>query len=452
MIKEDLHILVIDDETGVRATLKKLLASLGFPDTNVVENGKTGLEALEKEAFDLVFLDYKMPGLDGLQTLAKIKKKFSSLPVVLMTAYGTVKTAVQAIKDGAYDYITKPFELPELTKILSNLSRNKRLESENRELKAELHSRYELKNMIIGVTPEMQHVAELVLKAARTDSTVLIRGESGTGKELIAKAIHHAGTRKDNRFVIADCSAINPNIIESELFGHERGAFTGAVEHKKGLIQSAYSGTLFLDEIGELPPDIQVKLLRVIQEKTVKPVGSEETIKVDVRIIAATNRNLEEMLAEGTFREDVYYRINVVPIHIPPLRERFEDIGLLADHFIENLQNTGMQLRGITDESLELLKRYSWPGNVRELENVIERAATLGSHEIIESHDLPPHLQDGEDPKMIQPKSLKSLELEAIRKALKKTNGDIPKTAKLLNIHRSTLYRKLKRHGITHNG
>jgi DNA-binding NtrC family response regulator len=451
MIKEYLHILVIDDETGVRATLKKLLASLGFPDTAVVENGKKGLEALEKEAFDLVFLDYKMPGLDGLQTLAEIRKKSSSLPVVLMTAYGTVKTAVQAIKDGAYDYITKPFELPELTKILSNLSKNKKLELENRELKAELHSRYELKNMIIGVTPEMQHVAELVLKAARTDSTVLIRGESGTGKELIAKAIHHAGTRKDNRFVIADCSAINPNIIESELFGHERGAFTGAVERKKGLIPSADSGTLFLDEIGELPPDIQVKLLRVIQEKTVKPVGSEETIKVDVRIIAATNRNLEKMLGEGTFREDVYYRINVVPVHIPPLRERYEDIGLLVNHFIENLQNTGMQLRGINDESLELLKRYSWPGNVRELENVIERAATLGSNEIIESRDLPPHLQDGKHPKVVQPKSLKSLELEGIRKALNNTNGDIAKAAKLLNIHRSTLYRKMKRHGINHN-
>jgi len=447
MADEELHILVIDDEAGVRATLKKLLAALGHPYADVAEGAAEGLAALEKELFDLVFLDYKMPHTDGLQALGEIRKRFPNVPVVMMTAYGTVKTAVQAIKDGAYDYVTKPFELPELTKILTNLARNKRLERENRELRAQLASRYELRNIVIGVAPQMQRVAELVLKAAATDSTVLLRGESGTGKELIAKAVHYCSSRRDAPFVIADCSAINPNIIESELFGHERGAFTGAVEHKKGLVQAAGGGTLFLDEIGELKPDIQVKLLRVIQEKTVRPVGSEKTVQTDVRIIAATNRDLEAMIAEGAFREDIYYRINVVPIHVPALRERRDDIPLLVEHFIEKLKKAGMKVKGVGAQAMEALKRHPWPGNVRELENAIERAATLGSGEIIELSDLPPNVARSDAGKA--PHSLTNVEATAIRNALIRTGGDIGAAAKLLDIHRSTLHRKVRRYGIT---
>ncbi|MHC4661787.1 MAG: sigma-54-dependent transcriptional regulator [Planctomycetota bacterium] len=448
MTDEELNILVVDDEAGVRVTLKKLLAALGYPNTDTAEDASEGFTAIERGSFDLVFLDYKMPKIDGLKALAEIRKQSPELPVVLMTAYGTVKTAVQAIKDGAYDYITKPFEVPELTKILTTLSKAKRLEQENRELRSQLHSRYDLGKTIIGVTPAMQQIDELVLKAAATDATVLIRGESGTGKELIAKAIHYCSPRSEKSFVIADCSAINPNLIESELFGHERGAFTGAVGTKKGLVQAAAGGTLFLDEIGELPPDVQVKLLRVIQEKTVRPVGSEKTIQTDLRIIAATNRNLEKMIKDGSFREDVYYRINVVPIRIPPLRERRDDISLLVEHFVGKLRDTGMSISGVEADAIENMSKYDWPGNVRELENVLERAATLGSGEILKLSDLPEYLRDSSERKRPGTRSLKALEEDAIRNALDSTGGDVAGAASMLNIHRSTLYRKMKRYGI----
>ncbi|MGQ9777123.1 MAG: sigma-54-dependent transcriptional regulator [Thermodesulfobacteriota bacterium] len=449
------RILIAEDEKTQRELLEGFLRKEGF-EVNGVANGREALQKLENSIYDIALIDYKMPEIDGLQTLHEIRRLYPDLPVVMMTAYGTVETAVASMKEGALDYLTKPIDLDELLLILDKVLERSQLIQENRALKAQLQERYTFKHIVYN-SPKMEEVMNLVARVAPSSSTVLIRGESGTGKELIANAIHFASSRAEKPFIRVSCSAIPETLLESELFGHEKGAFTGAIQRRVGRFEEASEGTIFLDEIGELSPLLQVKLLRVLQEKEFQRLGSNLTLKTEARVIAATNRNLEEAIKKGEFREDLYYRLNVISIFIPPLRERKEDIPPLIDYFLKKYsQRNQKNVSNISQEARGLLLRYSYPGNVRELENIIERAVVLCRGELIMTQDLPIHLQEERsekywesyrEPKSL-PEILEEIEKNFILKALRDHQGIQTKAAESLGISERVLRYKIKKYGI----
>lgn len=457
-------ILIIDDDSSVREVLENFFKSEDF-DVTVAVDGKNGLELLGSQKFDLFLTDLVMPNIGGMEILHQSKATINSTtPCILITAFGTVKTAVEAMKLGAFDYVTKPFSLEEILLVSKRAIEVAHLRDENIQLKRELKKKYDFHG-IIGTSSEMQKVYRMIEKIAGTDSTILITGESGTGKELIARTIHYNSARSQNNFVPINCAAIPKDLLESELFGHERGAFTGAVSTHIGRFEYANGGTLFLDEIGELDPMIQVKLLRVLQERSFERVGSTKTMKVDVRIIAATNKNLEDEVREGRFREDLYYRLNVIPVHLPPLREREDDILILIEHFVQKFcAEKKKKAPQFTRETIDTLLSHEWKGNVRELENLIERLVILKPGETIYPHDLPERLYS-EKKTSSRPgepagdvvltengidlnEFLDSYEEKLIMQALKLSGGVKSKAASLLGLNRTTLVEKLKKKGI----
>ena len=446
-------ILVVDDEEVMRDSCKQILSRQGH-HVKLAEDGYQGLRLLKEESFDLVILDLKMPGIDGMEVLEKIKENSSEMVVVVITGYATVESAVEAMKRGAYDFLPKPFTPEEFRLIVERALEKKGLIMENIYLRQELEIRRKSK-VIIGKSKVMQEVYELVKRVGPTDSTVLILGESGTGKELVAKAIHYHSRRKNKPFITVDCGALVENLFESELFGHVKGSFTDAVATKHGRFELANGGTLFFDEIGNIGPNVQTKLLRAIQEREITKVGNSKAVKVDVRIIAATNRNLRKAIQEKTFREDLFYRLSVVPITLPRLREKPEDIPELANYFLKKYnQKRGKNLTGISQRAMKALVEYSWPGNVRELENAIERAVVLTRDNVIEPFDLSYYGLAVDVPLRLTPgnhKRLMDVEKEHILRILKETGWHKSQTAKLLGIDRKTLYAKMKKYRITKN-
>jgi two-component system, NtrC family, response regulator PilR len=438
------RLLIVDDEASLLDFLSLLFQGESY-DVDTAVSVEDARRSLERGSYDLVLCDILMPDGNGLDLLKDIKSNGShNTAVVMMTAYTSTKSAIEAMKLGAADYVSKPFDVEELKIVAQKALESSQLASENVYLRRELEQKYTFNN-IIGKSPRMQAIFSLIERIARTSSTVLVHGESGTGKELIARAIHFASPRSARRFLSINCGALPENLLESELFGHERGAFTGAVREKKGLFQEADRGTLFLDEIGEMTPSMQVKLLRALQEKVVRKVGGTEEETVDVRIIAATNQDLEARIATAEFREDLYYRINVLPIHLPPLRQRREDIPLLVEHFLQKYcREMDLPPRQISIEAIQMLESYEWPGNVRELENVIERALALSHSETITTRDLPVHLLTNRrtHPDLVQlPEDGLDLEayLEDIRaqlmvQALERTRGVQTQAAELLGM------------------
>ncbi len=448
-------ILVIDDEKAQLETLAGFLKKKGY-QVEKADSGTAGLELVKSKAIDLILTDFKMPDKDGVTVLHEAKQINPEIDVIVMTAYGSIESATEAMKAGAIDYLTKPIDLDQLELIVAKALERKQLVSENRELKKQLEEKFKFAE-IISSSREMEEVLNTAARVAPSQATVLIRGESGTGKELVAKAIHYASQRKDRSFIAVNCAALAENILESELFGHEKGAFTGADRQRKGRFELAHDGTLFLDEIGEIPLSTQVKLLRVLQEKSFERVGSSETIKVDVRLIAATNRDLEDMLTEKTFRDDLYYRLNVVSVSVPPLREHKTDIHPLTSHFLRKFADLNKkQVSGISREAMDLLLKYSYPGNIRELENIIEQAVVLARGEIITSRDLPMNVQGLKSEKKesldLTPGSFEervaTFETKLIQEALAATNGVQTKAAEILGMTERHLRYKLKKYGM----
>jgi len=452
-IENNIQILIVDDEKIMRDSFSRILTKEGY-QVQAVASGEEAIERFNREPFDIVLLDIKMPGIGGIKTLQRLKEMDPGVTILIVTGYPSIETAVEAIKLGAYDYITKPFTPDVLRVAINRALERKSLLTENLHLRRQLKAKNE-SDVIIGQSEAMRNIYELVRRTAPTDSTVLITGESGTGKELIARAIHNYSLRHDKEFVTVDCSALVETLLESELFGHVKGSFTGATQAKYGSFELANGGTFFFDEIGNLSLDTQAKLLRVIQEKEIKPVGSERTIKVDVRIIAATNQDLKQAIAKKTFREDLYYRLNVVPIHIPPLRERKEDIPLLTKHFLQKYnQKRKIPVVNVEPETMKLLMSYDWPGNVRELENAIERALILEDGDTL----LPrcfPWIGGEKKIKTIANNhkiySLEEMEKRHIKWVLKETRGHKGKAASLLGIDRKTLYTKIKKYCLEEN-
>jgi DNA-binding NtrC family response regulator len=447
-----LTLLVVDDDASIRRVFTDLIKGREGAEVAEAADADQALSALRERAVDVAFVDVRMPGVTGMDLLERLRRERPGLEVVMMTAHGSIESAVQAMKLGASDYLSKPFRLDQVTLILQRLGRVKDLKAENARLKQELRSRYSARNLI-GHTPGIERCNDLIDRVRQEDCNVLILGESGTGKELIARAIHYDGVRHERLFVPIDCGAMQPTLLESELFGHEKGAFTGAHARKAGLFEIGTGGTVFLDEIGEIPLELQPALLRAIEEKEIRPVGATGYHSVDVRIIAATNRPLEEMVGQGRFRRDLYYRLNVVTIQIPPLRDRKDDVPLLADHFLrQHVARSARKVSAISREALFLLQRYDWPGNVRELQHVIERACALGQGERVEVDDLPPAvLQAVEAKSRSGPRAggtLEDLERQAIVRLLEEFEGDTAQAAQALGIDRSTLYRKVKRYRI----
>lgn len=450
-------ILVVDDEESIREFFEIMLKREGY-EVHSAANGRIALEWLKENPVDVVISDIQMPEMSGLELLQKVREADAEAIVLMITAFGSTETAVEAMKLGAYDYVQKPFKIDEVKIVLKQALEKRSLRLENFRLKKELGTKYAFDN-IIGGAPPMLRIYEMVKRVANTKSSVLITGESGTGKELIARAIHYNGPLKDKPFVTVNCGAIPENLMESEMFGHKKGSFTGAIADKKGLFEVANGGTIFLDELGELPLSMQVKLLRVIQEGTFKRVGGTEDVTVDVRVISATNRNLETEVKAGRFREDLYYRMNVIQIHSPPLRERKEDIQMLAGHFMDKFATvlaTGP--KRISNEAMEVLKRYHYPGNVRELENIIERTVALEPGALILPESLPRHLLEAREPEAgqldanrIEIDAEKGIDLEGLVaefertllvKALQQAGGIKKRAARLLNISfRSMRYR-----------
>ena len=453
-MQETPHILLIDDEERMLAMLEKVLTRKGYMVCTCSE-GKEALRLLEEQSFDVVVTDLRMPEVSGMEILRMVKEFSPETMVVMMTAFGSVDSAVEAMKAGAYDYLSKPFKIEELLLILDRALEKWRLHKEVTSLRHEVWGRYRFDNLI-GKSKAMQDLFELIQRIAKAKTTVLIYGKSGTGKELVAKAIHYNSPRREKPFVTVNCAALPESLLESELFGHVKGAFTGATNNRKGLFEEASGGTVFLDEIGEISTALQVKLLRVLQEGEVKRVGQTSSIKVDFRLIAATNRDLNEAVRQGNFREDLYYRLNVISLALPELKERKEDIPLLANHFIQKYaKQAHSPVEGISKEAMDLLLRYPWPGNVRELENVIERAVTLGKGPLITPEDLPDlvreeHRQEYEA-LLEGDLSLEELEKEYIKRTLRKTQGHQTRTAAILGIDRRTLYRKIRKYGLLNN-
>ncbi|MDI6826912.1 MAG: sigma-54 dependent transcriptional regulator, partial [Armatimonadota bacterium] len=436
------RVLIIDDEEGIRNVLADLFGEMGWL-VSESEDGKNGLEAALSDDFELIILDLSLPRLDGLAVLRKLRESKPDIPVVMITGYATMKSAIEALKLGAFDYITKPFDLNEVQIIAQHAVERQRLIYENRYLKNELRQRHGFDN-VIGLTPAVQKAYVLAAKVADSNASVLILGESGVGKEYLARAIHYQSPRADGPFVKVSCAALPEALLESELFGHEKGAFTGAIARRIGRFEMADGGTLFLDEIGDVTLATQVKLLRFLQEKQFERVGGSETLRADVRIIAATNKDLKKAIADKEFREDLYYRLNVITINLPPLRERIEDIPELVRHFIAKYNNeTGKSIEGVSPEGMALLKSYSWPGNIRELENCIERAVILCHGRTI----LPQHLLLSEEnepfssplPSNDGMRPLKDVEREHIANVLSKCNWNQSRAASILGIDRKTL-------------
>ena len=447
---EPFRILVVDDEPAQRELVAGFLAKHGF-EVSPAAGGQEALARFKQEAFDLVLTDQKMPGLSGLEVLAGVRAITPQTAVIIMTAYGTIETAVGAIKAGAADYLTKPLNLDELLHRIHQVRERQRLLSENRELRLALAERHRVEG-VIGESGPMQEALSLVRRVAASDATVLIRGESGTGKELIAKAIHYASPRAAGPLVKVNCAALAEGLLEAELFGHEKGAFTGAIATRKGRFELADGGSLFLDEIGDLPAHTQVKLLRVLQEREFERVGSGQPITVNVRLLAATHRDLEALVRAGGFREDLYYRINVVTIALPPLRERRLDLPLLIDHFVRTFADKNAKpIQGLTRDAREALLRYDYPGNVRELENLIERAVVLTRDEVIGVADLPLTLHDAA-PEPAAGSGLEAavegLERRMITEALARSGGVQTRAAELLGISERVLRYKLKKYGL----
>ena len=447
------RILVVDDEEQMRDLLAKVLERKGF-QTSVCGDGTEALAFLEKEPVDLVVTDVRMPGLGGMEALRAVKELNPDIVVIIMTAFGSIDQAVQAVKEGAYDYINKPFKIDEMLLTIEKSLDERHLRHEVSALRQEIRTRYHFENLI-GKSRPMQEVFGLIEQVAGSRSTVMVYGKSGTGKELVAKAVHYNSPRSTKNFVTVNCAAIPAELLESELFGHERGAFTGAIATKVGKFELATGGTLFLDEVGSMRLDLQAKILRALQEREVERVGGSRTIKIDVRVIAATNRDLKKAVEEGAFREDLYYRLNVVPITLPDLKDRPEDIPLLANHFVQKFgQESNSGIREISKEAMAILISHTWPGNVRELENVIERAATLGRGPAVQPSDLPPHLAGGTNPlerALAKEATLEDLEKDYIAMILRRTKGHQIRAASILGIDRRTLYRKIRRYGLRLN-
>jgi DNA-binding NtrC family response regulator len=448
------RILVVDDEERMRDLLVKVLERKGY-QVSVCGNGADALDFLEREPADLVVTDVRMPGLSGMEALRAIKELNPEIVVIIMTAFGSIDQAVQAVKEGAYDYINKPFKIDEMLLTIEKALEERRLRHEVSALRQELRTRYHFENLI-GKSRAMQEIFGLIEQVAGSRSTVMVYGKSGTGKELVAKAIHYNSPRASRAFVAVNCAAIPAELLESELFGHERGSFTGAIATKVGKFELATGGSLFLDEVGSMRLDLQAKILRALQEREVERVGGTRTIKIDVRVIAATNRDLKKAVEEEAFREDLYYRLNVVPITLPDLKDRQEDIPLLANHFVQKFaQESNPAIREISKEAMAVLMSHAWPGNVRELENVIERAVTLGHGPAVLPADLPPNLAGGANPlerALAREATLEDLERDYIAMILQRTKGHQIRAATILGIDRRTLYRKIRRYGLKLNG
>jgi len=442
---ESMKILVVDDEASIREMIKKGLSQMGGYSVKVAQNGAEAIEKIEKDIFDLVLTDLKMPEMDGLELLKTIEGTRPEVMVILMTVFGSIETAVEAMRIGANDYVTRPIDLNELILHISKVQKESLLLRENLVLRMEVRKKFEFTN-IIGKSKKMQEVFSLIEKVAPGNSTVMIYGGSGTGKELVAKAIHYNSPRADRPFIPFNCGAIPETLVESELFGHTKGAFTGAIQAKKGLFEETNGGTLFLDEISSILPSVQVKLLRVLQEKELMKVGSTERTKIDVRMIAATNKNLEENMKKGKFREDLFYRLHVFPIFLPDLKDRKEDIPLLAYHFLDLYSKEAKkEIRGISKEAMKLLLEYPWPGNVRELENTIERAVVMTDQNYLVPNDLPKDLMEGFS-EMIKRgvkdrKSLDDIKSEYIKEILKEVGGNKRIASEILRVNPRTLYR-----------
>jgi two-component system, NtrC family, response regulator AtoC len=447
------EILVVDDDAHMRELIVKVLAREGY-SVRSLPRGQEVLQALQDEPVDLIISDIRMPEMDGLTLLQEVKRMAPETSVLIMTAFGSIDTAVQAIKAGAYDYVTKPFKMDEIIVVVRRAVEERHLRAEVRALREEVSTKYNFSN-ILGKSKPMLDLFTLIKKVASSRSTVLIQGKSGTGKELVAKALHYNSPRRERPLVTVNCSAIPKDLLESELFGHLKGAFTGAIANKRGLFEEADGGSLFLDEIGELSPELQVKLLRVLQEREIRRVGDTRTISVDVRLIAATNRDLTQAVKEGIFREDLYYRLNVIPIVLPDLKDRTEDIPVLATHFLmKYAKEADPPLEGIAKDAMRLMLEYDWPGNVRELENVIERAVILGHGPQILPEDLPAHLRTHQARVPHQSKAasphrptLEELERDYIATILRETHGHQMQAAHILGIDRRTLYRKIRTYG-----
>ena len=445
-----LNILIVDDERSVREACREVAAALGYHST-AMESAEQAMRVADSQTIDLVFVDLTLHGTSGLELLRKLKGRRPETEVVMMTGHGTIESAVDAMKSGAYDYLIKPFTLEQLKLLLDRVSAHMRLKAENRILREKIKSKQGF-GQIIGRAPEMDKLYRIVAKAAHSAHPVLILGESGTGKEMVARAIHHSGPFRDKPFIPVDCGSLVPTLIESELFGYVKGAFTGAVQAKEGLLAIAEGGTVFLDEVGELPVDLQAKLLRALQEKEIRPVGSTKVVPINVRILAATNRNLEQAVAEGSFRRDLFFRLNVLSLRIPALRERRQDIPLLATSFLERLSHTSGRTFELTDDAMKALLAHDWPGNVRELENCLERCCALTSGSLINVVDLPSSITGApaqviaasSDSKIL---SMNEVEKQAIMAAITCLNGDKLMAARLLGIGKTTLYRKLKEYG-----
>ena len=438
------RILIVDDDPVVRDSLGKWFESEGF-DVDICPGAHAALEKMARDGFDIALVDIKMPGVDGIELQAKLKEVEPDMPVVIMTGYASVETAVKALKNGAYDYITKPFDPDELVHLVSNAISHRSAAREVLRLRENLKQIFP-ETALIGQSPAMKRVVEMVETVAPTDATVLITGESGTGKEVVARAVHAASPRRFNPMVVIHCGALTETLLETELFGHEKGAFTGAQARKKGKFEVAEGGTVFLDEISDISLKTQTDLLRVLQEKEIVRVGDTHPIKVDFRAIAATNKRLEKLVEQGTFRPDLYYRLNVFAIEIPPLRARREDVALLANHFLSKFaQQMNRPPQKLSQRTLELLTDYEWPGNVRELENAIERALLISRETELQPEDFP---FQANPTQAATGRRLEDIERAHIERVLGETNWNLSRSARVLDIDRTTLYNKIRRYGL----
>ena len=452
------HLLLVEDETLLRQAIAEQLTDRGY-QVEQADSGEAAVVRLADFAYDILITDLRLPGIDGSAVVEAAIARYPDIIAIVVTGYGTLKDAVEAIKRGAKDFVSKPFQIDELLHVLDSALEQRRLKSENAYLRSQLEERYRFEG-VVGKSRAMAHLFQLLETVAATSSTILIIGETGTGKEIVARAIHHNSPRRMHRFVALNCSAIPEALLEADLFGHVRGAFTGAIGNRQGRLEQAHKGTLFLDEVGTMSPALQMKLLRVLQEREFERVGDSHTIKVDVRIIAATNSDLGRMVAEGAFREDLFYRLNVIPVQLPPLRDRKEDIPLLVQHFLQKLQPVGGASRDsitVSQGAMRHLMAYNWPGNVRQLENAVERALALsGGRAQIEMADLPPEVQQADEPVLSSPITLPEegidlerfmagIERELIDRSLERTAGNKGQAARLLHMKRTTLVERLKR-------